>query len=280
MASILNNISALTAQRNLTQTTLGMSKTLGRLSTGLRINQANDDPAGLAIANKLSADVRILNQAVRNANDGIAIIQTADKALDEVAGLLARAAELAEQAASDTSGADNSTSKTALQDEFNSIRTEIERLGNTLEFNGTVLFSGSASFNIRVGGTTGSTTITLSSSNGLGNLTTGSSGLNLDGLSMATASGASTAMGRVTSAINTISGWRGNLGAIQTRLQTTISTLGVTAENITAAISQIRDADIAAEVINLTKYQILMQSGTASLAQANVASQTVLALLR
>jgi len=276
MTSILNNITALSAQRNLSISNQGLSRTVTRLSTGMRINQGKDDAAGLAIANSLRADVRVLNQGVRNANDGISIIQTADKALDEVSTLLTRAAQLAEQAASDTSGADSSTSKTALDDEYQAILTEIDRLGNTLEFNGTTLFSGSASFDIKVGSGT-STVITVASGNGLGNLSTATLSLTSD---LTTKSNATSELTSIESAIDTVSSWRGKLGAVQARLETTINTLGVAAENIQSAESRIRDADIATEVVNLTKYQILAQSGTAALAQANAASQNVLALLR
>ncbi len=276
MASILNNITALSAQRNLNNSNLGMDRTVTRLSTGLRINQAKDDAAGLSIANKLRMDVRVLNQAVRNANDGISIIQTADNALNEVSSLLTRAAQLAEEAASDTSGADSSSSKTALDDEYQAILTEITRLGSTLEFNNTQLFSGSAQFDIKVG-SGASTVISISSSTGLGNLS--ASNLTLTG-DLQTKANATTEQARISAAMSTISQWRGDLGAIQARLETTINTLSVSSENIQAAESRIRDADIATEVVNLTKYQILQQSGTAALAQANAASQNVLALLR
>jgi flagellin len=276
MASILNNITALSAQRNLNNSNLGMDRTVTRLSTGLRINQAKDDAAGLSIANKLRMDVRVLNQAVRNANDGISIIQTADNALNEVSSLLTRAAQLAEEAASDTSGGDSSSSKTALDDEYQAILTEITRLGSTLEFNNTQLFSGSAQFDIKVGAGA-STVITISSSTGLGDLS--ASNLTLTG-DLQTKANATTEQARISAAMSTISQWRGDLGAIQARLETTINTLSVSAENIQAAESRIRDADIATEVVNLTKYQILQQSGTAALAQANAASQNVLALLR
>lgn len=282
MQSVLNNISALTAQRNLASSNMGLSRTLSKLSTGMRIVQASDDAAGLAIANNLKKDVAVLNQAVRNANDGISIIQTADKALEEVTNLLTRAATLAEQAASDTSGADSSDAKKALSAEYEAIVDEIERLGGTLEFNGRLLFNGSATYDIKVGGSTGTTTISISSSNGLGNLTDANASLTVTDSATAldTKSDAGTELGRISAAIATVSKWRGNLGAVQARLQTTINSLSAAAENIQAAESQVRDADIAMEVVNMTKYQILTQSGTAALAQANIASQNILALLR
>jgi len=277
MASILNNITALSAQRNLNNTNAMMDRTVTRLSTGLRINQAKDDAAGLAIANNLRKDVTVLNQAVRNANDGISIVQTADNALNEVTNLLTRAAQLAEEAASSTSGADNGDAKAALDAEFQSILTEIDRMGNTLQFNGTTLFDGSASFDIKVGSGT-STVISITSSDGLGDLSASNLSLSSDNLN--TNSDAATALGHISAAIATISSWRGDLGAIQARLETTINTLSVSSENIQAAESRIRDADIATEVVNLTKYQILQQSGTSALAQANASAQNVLALLR
>mgnify|MGYP003573434906 FL=1 len=281
MASVLNNISALTAQRNLAASNMGLSRTLGKLSTGMRIVQASDDAAGLAIANNLKKDVAVLNQAVRNANDGISIIQTADKALEEVSNLLIRAATLAEQAASDTSGADSSKAKEALSAEYDAITDEIVRLGGSLQFNGTVLFSGSAEFDIKVGGSTGTTVITVNNANGLGNLSsTAALGITDSATALNTKAAASTELGNLSAAIATVSSWRGNLGAAQSRLQTTINSLSVASENIQAAESAIRDADIATEVVNMTKFQILTQSGTAALAQANLASQNILALLR
>jgi len=274
MSSVLNNISSMVARRNLELSNNGLGKTINRLSTGMRINQASDDAAGLAISNRLRADIKVQQQAVRNANDGISIISVADGALEEVANLLTRAAELAEQAASDTSGLDNSQSKLALDDEFKSIQTELDRLSNYVKFNGRALFgSGGTTFDVKVGEGL-NTVITIQTSS----ISTTVLGINGDDLQ--TRAAASTALDNISNAINTVSRQRGRLGAVYARFETTISTLNVTTENLTAAESQVRDADISQEVINLTKYQILAQSGTAALAQANAAAQNVLTLLR
>lgn len=274
MSSVINNISSMVARRNLELSNKGLGKTINRLSTGLRINQASDDAAGLAISNRLRADIKVQQQAVRNANDGISIISVADGALEEVANLLTRAAELAEQAASDTSGLDNSQSKLALDDEYKSIQTELDRLSNYVKFNGRSLFgAGGTSFDVKVGEGL-DTVITIQTSS----ISTTVLGIGTDNLQ--TRAAASAALDNISNAINTVSRQRGRLGAVYARFETTISTLNVTTENLTAAESQVRDADVSQEVISLTKYQILTQSGTAALAQANAAAQNVLQLLR
>jgi len=274
--SVVSNIGALNSMNQLIKNQLGLSTTMVRLASGLRINGAKDDAAGLAIAENLRADVASLNQAVRNANDGIGVINVADSALNEIGNLLQRAVTLAEQAASETSGEDSSTSKMALNDEYNQILSEIDRIANTVEFNGLALLSGTGtSIDVQVG--TGSSTddrITIQTS------AISASSLTLASDTLMTASDARAELVSIQSAIDTVSAERGDLGAYYNRLEHTIAVITVQAENLKAAESQIRDANIAEEVVSLTKFQVLNQTGLASLAQANASAQAVLALLQ
>lgn len=274
--SVTTNVGAINAQNQLVRTQLGLSTTINRLSSGLRINGAKDDAAGLAIAEGLRADVSALNQGVRNANDGIGVINIADAALGEVNNLLQRAVTLAEQAASGTSGLDSSTSKQALNDEYNALLSEIDRISATVEFNGRTLLSGSgASVEVQIGtgsGTNDAITITTAG--------VSASGLTLTSDNLLTASDAKLELVTLQDAIDTISSNRGSLGALSNRLQYSIQVITSQAENLKAAESQIRDANIAEEVVNLTKFQVLSQTGLSALAQANTSSQSVLSLLR
>ena len=273
-SSVVNNVAALVARRNLAVADHGLGKTITRLSTGLRINQARDDAAGLAIANRLDKDVRVFNQGIRNAQDGIGLIQVVDKAYSEINNLLNRAAELAEQAASDTSGDDNAQSKLALDDEFQAILVELNRFDKYIQFNGKQFFSTSIEMNVAVGeGQLITVSISTFNASDIGFAVTATSRIN-------TASKASDVLTTVSSAISAVSRSRARLGASQARLEVAISTLGQLSETTVAASSQIRDADIASEVVNLTKYQVLIQSGTSALGQANSASQSILRLLQ
>ena len=274
MASILNNISALSANRNLGASNAGLGRTINRLSTGLRINQARDDAAGLAISNRLDKDVRVFNQAIRNANDGIGLIQVVDKAYEEITNLLTRGAELAEQAASDTSGDDNSSSKLALDDEFQAIKAELNRFDEYIQFNGKQFFSTAVVVGVAVG--EGQKINVSVASFSAGAIST----VNLSDAALTSAVSAEAILTEISTAISIVSRSRARLGATQARLETSISTLGVLSESTLAASSQIRDADIASEVVNLTKFQVLVQAGTSALAQANSAAQNVLSLLR
>jgi len=289
--SVVNNLGAINALNRLSRTNTGLSKTLERLSSGLRINSAADDASGLAIADGLRADVAALNQAVRNANDGTSVVQVADGALGEVSSLLQRAVSLAEQAASDTSGADNSASKSALNSEYQEILREINRISLTVDFNGqTLLGTSGASFDVQVGasGTQANDSITLTTSalvatgsgtGGLGLTGTGS-GVAVATTSLNTAAGAQAELALIRTAIDDIAGRRGSLGAARNRLDATVNVVSVQAQNLGAAESQIRDADVASEIVNLTKFQVLTQTGLSALAQANASTQSVLALLR
>ncbi|MBP7148778.1 MAG: flagellin FliC [Acidobacteria bacterium] len=274
--SVVSNIGALNSMNQLIKNQIGLNNTMVRLASGLRINGAKDDAAGLAIAENLRADVASLNQAVRNANDGIGVINVADSALNEIGNLLQRAVTLAEQAASETSGEDSSTSKLALNDEYNQILSEIDRIANTVEFNGLALLSGSGtSIDVQVGTGAGvDDRITIQTSS------MSASGLSLASDTLNTASDARAELVAIQAAIDNVSADRGDLGAYYNRLEHTIAVITVQAENLKSAESQIRDANIAEEVVALTKFQVLNQTGLASLSQANSSAQAVLTLLR
>jgi len=272
MASILNNVSAMGASRQLGITGAGLQQTIERLTTGRRINRASDDAAGLAISNKLGADIRIATQARRNANDGISFLQVADGVLDEVTNLLTRAAELTQQAATGTISDSN---RSNLDQEFQNILKTIADIGQATTFNGASVFStssvsvavgGFTSISVQVGTISGSTLTAL--------------GLTATTNALTTTTGASAVTALINTAIQSVSDMRASLGANMQRLHATANALGIQVENFTAAYSQIRDANIADEVVNLTKFQILSQSGTSALSQANQASQQILALLR
>ena len=267
MASILNNVGALNAQRNLAASQNGLNNTINRLSTGLRINRASDDAAGLQISNNLRADIRVLNQARRNANDGLGRLAVQDLTAEEATNILTRAAELAEQAASGTT---TSAGRAALNQEFTQIKEALTALDSDTKFDGQDVFG--LEFTVRVG-EAATETVTVSAFS----IDSTTLGVNAD--TLLTSGAASTALGNILSAIETVSEARGSVGAKSARLQTIVNSLGITSENITAAESQIRDADIASEVVNLTKFQILSQSGVSALSQANQSAQSVLSLL-
>jgi flagellin len=266
MASIVNNIGALRGARNLATSQEGLNRTINKLSTGLRINRAHDDAAGLQISNNLRADVRILNQARRNANDGLGRLAVQDLVSEEATNLLTRAAELAEQAASGTT---STNGRTALDAEFTEIKSALNALQTDTKFDGTAVFG--TTFDVRVGENT-SESVSITST------VIAASSLGVTG-SLTTSANAGAALAQITSAIETVSTSRGSIGAKSQRLQTIVNSLGVLSENIQASESQIRDADIASEVVNLTKFQILSQSGVSALAQANQSAQSVLSLL-
>lgn len=270
--SVLNNIPGIQGQIQLNQTNMGMQKTLFRLSSGLRITQGGDDAAGLQISDGMRAQISALSQSARNANDGISMLQVADGALDQMSKLLTRAITLAQQAQTGTIG-DNQ--RTAINNEYTQIKSEVDRIAAATKFAGTSVFS-TTSVGIAVGdtSTTGTnatisftiSTITSSALVGSGNLSTATS--------------AATEIGKLTQAISSIASRRGTLGAYSNRLQSAASVISVQVQNLTAAESQIRDANMAEEVSNLTKYQILNQTAIAGLAQANQASQSLMALMR
>lgn len=280
--SVLNNFSSLSAQKDLYFTNIGLNKSLAKLSSGRRIVEAADDAAGLAIASALKADSMALDQAVRNANDGIAIIQIADGALSKLNDLLLRAVTLAEQAASDTVGTDE---KQTLDTEYRELLNELNRVISVANFKGEQLFDHSARFTkgVYVGDTQFASFITISIGGTMG-AGTGALGLSnaarTSFSSIATQSNAIVTLGLLQTAIASISRFRGSLGAQQNRLVNAVGIIQVQGLNIKAAESAITDANMAEEIVNMTKWQILMQSGMSSLAQANASSQMVLQLLR
>jgi len=283
--SILNNISALNAQNQLNLNNVNLSRTLERLSSGKRINSGADDAAGLQIADSLNANTLALDQAVRNANDGISVSQIADGALQQITNLLTRGVTLAEEAAT---GTVDSTGKTALNNELTQIQSEIARIAQQTNYNGTGIFTTGAtningSLSVYVGDISqvSSISVTISSIGVNGtNQVTNLGGANLSGLDLTTANGPSSALTTLKDAINDVSTMRADIGAGINRLQSAVAVLQTQSQNTQAAESNIRDANIAAEVANLTKFQILAQTGMAALAQANSSSQAVLNLLK
>jgi len=280
--SILNNISGLNAQNQLNLNNVNLSRTLLRLSSGKRINSGADDAAGLQIADSLRANTYALNQAVRNANDGIGVSQIADGALQEVSNLLTRAVTLAEEAATATV---DSVGRASLNAEFTQIQAEIARIATQTNFNGVGIFSASGvngSLNIFVGDITGASSIsvTISTITSSGNTVTDLAGTNLTGVDLTTQTAAASSLSTIKDALNGVSNMRADIGAGMNRLQSAVAVLQTQAQNTQAAESSIRDANIAEEIANLTKYQILAQSGIAALAQANSNSQIVLKLLQ
>jgi len=275
--SILNNISGLNAQNQLNLNNVSLSRTLLRLSSGKRINSGADDAAGLQIADSLRANTYALNQAVRNANDGIGVSQIADGALQEITNLLTRSVTLAEEAATETV---DSTGRASLNAEFSQIEAEISRIATQANFNGYGIFSTSGvngSLSVFVGDITGTSSISVT----IGAITaTNVGGANLQNVDLTTQDLAATSLGTIKTALNGVSNMRANIGAGINRLQSAVSVLQTQSQNTQAAESVIRDANFAEEVANLTKFQILAQSGMAALAQANSSSQSVLSLLR
>ena len=279
---IVNNISAMNTNRVLGNTDSAMGKTLEKLSSGLRINRAADDAAGLAISEKMRSQIGGMKQAVRNAQDGISFIQTAEGALNETHSLLRRMRDLAVQA---SNGIYTDEDKQKLQEEFTQLYEEIDRIANTTEFNTQTLldgtFSGSGAVSFQIGANAGqiiSGEIGDMRASGLGlaaTLKTAATGIG----SGSSGGGIAAVISGIDGAINTVSAERSKLGAIQNRLEHTIANLGVTTENLAASESRIRDVDMAEEMTEFTKSQILMQSATAMLAQANMKPQAVLQLL-
>jgi flagellin len=274
-----HNIMSINAHRQLGITQNQLGKSISKLSSGLRIVKASDDAAGLSISEQMRADIRAYNQAVRNANDGVSMLQTAEGALNEISGMLVRMRELAEQAATGTVG---TTQKATLDNEFQALYSEINRISDATEFNGTKLVNGAlstgsgvnaATFQIGIGNSSTIDRISISISG------MHAASIGLSGISISSTANALTALAAVDTAIVNVAEQRGDIGALQNRLESVIANLGVTSENLTAAESQIRDVDMALEMANFTKSQILVQAGTAMLAQANLANQSVLSLL-
>ena len=281
---IFNNIPSLNAQRILGINNGRLAQSVERISSGIRINRGSDDAAGLAISEGLRSDIRALRQAVRNANDGVSLINVTEGALNEQSGILIRLRELASQAATGTVG---STERATIQLEFTALRNELDRISQTTEFNGQKLIEGSLASTvtstnhilIQVGlDSTSHSRINLNTEVDLGAMT--STGLSIHQLSVTSADAALTALEQVNTSIGTLTAGRGKIGAVQNRLIRTISTISIAVENLSAAESAIRDADIAEEVALLTRNQILVQAATAMVGQANLIPQSVLQLLQ
>lgn len=280
MGLIVNtNILSLNAQRNVKNTQNSLGTSVERLSSGLRINSAKDDAAGMAISMKLTAHVRSLNQAVRNAQDGISVVQTAEGGMNEIHNILTRMRELSQQA---STGILATSDRAALNQEFQDLKSEITRISDTTEFNGLKLLDGSLSANgvsLQVGiNNTGNDRITVSGGS-FNDIDASALGLSSTVSSIDSATNAQSMLALVDTAIGTVSTRRGNLGAVQNRLGSTIANLEIAAENLSAANSRIKDADFAIETANLTRSQIILQAGVAVLSQANTIPQYALQLL-
>jgi flagellin len=283
--SVLNNISGINAQNQLNLNNVNLSRTLSRLSSGKRINSGADDAAGLQIADSLRGNVRALDQAVRNANDGISVSQIADGALNEMSNLLIRAVTLAEESATETV---DSTGRTSLNNEFTAIEAEIARIATQTNFNGVALFTTggvNGGLSVFVGDLTNTTssisvTIATITADGAAGTVSSLNGANLTSVDLTTQSGAATALGTLKTALTNVASARASIGAGINRLQSAVAVLQTQSQNTAAAESTIRDANMAEEVANLTKYQILSQSGIAALSQANTNAQSVLSLFR
>ncbi|MEO5377450.1 MAG: flagellin FliC [Magnetococcus sp. DMHC-6] len=271
---INTNVASLNAQRNLNKSTGELGKTFARLASGLRINSAKDDAAGMAISTRMTSQIRGLSQASRNANDGISLIQVADGALEETTNALQRIRELAVQAAN---GTYNSTDRADLQKEVDQLLFEVDRISTDVEFNNKKLLLGTSirSVDFQIGDKENQTIeITITSCD-----TRALLGLTSANVTIITASDAGMALTQLTKALDSVTTIRATLGAAQNRFEAVINNLSNVVENISAARSRIVDADIAAETATLTRNAILQQAGTAVLAQANQQPQLALQLL-
>jgi flagellin len=272
--SLQTNVASLRSQHALSGSQRSLETSLQRLSSGYRINSAADDAAGLGISENLRADVRSLHQAIRNANDGMSIVNVAEGALNEVSNILIRMRELAVQGATDSVGG---TERGYLNQEFGHLRSELDRIVSVTEFNGQKLLDGTISatgLDIQIGTDTSSgSRLTIS----VGDV--GSDALAISALGVDTKTGARAAMSALDSALTSLSTERAKLGAYSNRLSSTIANLNVSVENLTAANSRIRDVDVASETANMARSQVLVQAGVSMLAQANSAPMAAVRLL-
>jgi flagellin len=270
MGVVQHNMSAMNANRQLGITTGQQAKSAEKLSSGYRVNRAGEDAAGLAISEKMRSQIRGLNKASTNAQDGISAIQTAEGALNETHSILQRMNELSTQAANDTN---TTTDRTQIQKEMDQLTSEIDRISSTTQFNTMNLIDGSfTGKQLQVGALSGQT-ITIS----IGTMS--AAGLGVSGLSVTSQGGASSAMDKIQSAIDDVSTQRAYMGALQNRLEHTIANLDTTSENTQAAESRVRDTDMAKEMVQYSKNNILAQAGQSMLAQANQSTQGVLSIL-
>lgn len=277
--SIVSNIASLRAQRSLNHTQERLSSNMGRLSSGLRINRAGDDSAGLAISEKFRAQTRSMAQAERNGMDGISMLQVAEGGMGETAGILSRMRELAVQSANDTN---SSTDRDFLQQEFSELISEIDRISQVTQFNGTVLLDGTGTgtdLDFQIGiMTTSDDVLTVA----IGDLDTTAATLGVNALDVSDPSGTGdplAAIEAIDAAIDLVSTARSTVGAAQNRITVAVANLGNMRENLSAAESRIRDVDVAEETAAMTRNSILMQSGVAVLAQANQQPAMALSLI-
>ncbi|MDF0604206.1 flagellin [Neisseriaceae bacterium TC5R-5] len=282
MAITVNtNIPSLNAQRNLSSSSSSLQTSLQRLSSGLRVNSAKDDAAGLAISQTLTSAIRGNNQAIKNANDGISVGQTAEGALGQLAGSMQRIREIAVQA---SNGSVSDTNRSQLQNEVDQLTQEISRIVQTTEFNGTNLLSGGSVLTFQVGSVgdaSNQVSISATDLTAGGTLNTYNTDLGNTGtISVATQGGASAALASLDADIAKISNIRSTFGAVQNRFDAVVANLQNYTENLTAANSRIMDVDFAAETANLTKNQILQQAGTSILRTSNSLPQSALSLLQ
>jgi flagellin len=268
--SVNTNIAALDAHRNLVGTTSSIQTSMERLSSGYRINKAADDAAGLAISQKLQAQVGGLDQAQRNAQDAVSLVQTADGAMNEVQSMLQRVRDLAVQY---NNGTLSSSDKAAITNEVAQLCAEINRIAGQTKFNDIALLSGGGTITFQVGADDGET-VSVSALKLFGS----GSGYDIDS-AIFNFTGSTVVLASIDDAIDSISTARSTFGAVQNRLQHTLNNLATYSENLSASESQIKDVDMAAEMVNFTKLQILQQAGTSMLSQANQSPQSVLKLL-
>ncbi len=264
MALTVNtNIAAMGATTNLNRSNSGLSATLGRISSGMRINSAADDAAGLGVAENLNAASRSVRVAQRNTNDGVSLVQTAEGATGEVGNILKRMRELSVQSASET--LDNGE-RAYIQDEFVALSEEVDRIANVTEFNGVSLTDGTnATIGVQVGiNNTADDSIDIT----LGDLSAATLGVDTASLDLSTSAGAGTALAAIDSALDTVNGYRSDYGAAQNRLESSLRNLENYDTSLTSAESQIRDADFAKESAEMAKYQVMQQAGVAALSQA------------
>lgn len=271
--TIKTNVASLNAQRNLFNTSTDLSASLSKLSSGYRITKAGDDAAGLGISTNLQAQIRSYNQAARNAQDGISLIQTAEGAMNETTSILTRLRELAMQSAS--SGVGN-TERGFIQSEVTQLTTEIDRIANSTEYNGQSLLNSATTLNFQVGirNVAANDRISVSTVNAT------ATALGVNGLDLTSATNSQAAIATLDTALETVSTNRTTLGASGNRLQSVMATIRTASENLSAADSRIRDVDVAEETSKMSRAQVLMQAGVSVLAQANQAPQLALRLLQ
>jgi len=277
--SVMTNVASLNAQRHLGRTQETLNSSMGRLASGLRINRAGDDAAGLAISENLKSQIRSLGQAERNANDGVSLLQVAEGGMNEMSGVVTRMRELAMQSSTDTVGDEE---RVFIQQEFTALMSEIDRIANVTEFNGTSLLDGTATaldFQVGIHNTADDRITVAIDDMHASVLGTGGGGAALSTTDVSTKAGAQAALDIIDESIGDISAGRADIGAAENRLQVTVANLGTARENLSAANSRIRDTDVAEESAQLTRSNILLQAGASVLAQANQAPQIALSLL-